>query len=228
MRERLQVSRVAADISLVAGERTADEGDERSQSASGRSRQEIGSSQLRTNGGSVMHASIGKSTRRAIAHRGLVLLPALVAVLSLAFAGAASAQTGFHASITGVTPKPKPCPGAAFLCGSASTNYGPAAWALVPISDTQVSNACAAYEAAVTFVLGDGSTLALDENGTACQPGNALSAPGGSVSDGNPFTFSGNWMVQSADGQFGSIRGEGTDTLHAAGARATGTYSQTS
>jgi hypothetical protein len=175
-----------------------------------------------------MHASIGKSTLRAIARRSVVLLPALVAVLSLAFAGAASAQTGFHASITGVTPKPKPCPGGAFLCGSATTNYGSAAWALVPISDTQVSNACAAYEAAVTFALGDGSTLILDENGTACQPGNALSAPGGSVSDGNPFTFNGSWTVESAGGQFGSITGEGTDTLHAAGARVTGTYSQTS
>jgi hypothetical protein len=68
----------------------------------------------------------------------------------------------------------------------------------------------------------------LDEHGIACQPGNALSAPGGSVSDGNPFTFSGDWTVQSADGQFGSITGAGTDTLHAAGARVTGTYSQTS
>jgi hypothetical protein len=168
--------------------------------------------------------SIGRSTAR----RGLILWPALVAVLVLVFAGPASAQTGFDASITGVTPKPRPCPGGAFLCGSASTNYGPASWALVPISDRQVSNACAAYEAAVTFVLGDGSALALDENGTACQPGNALSAPGGSVSDGNPFTFSGSWTVQSADGRFGSITGEGTDTLHAAGARVTGTYSQTS
>jgi hypothetical protein len=173
-----------------------------------------------------MNFRVGMSTLRAIGRRGLVLLPAL-AVVSLASAATASAQTAFHASITGVTPKPRPCAGGAFLCGSASTNYGRAAWSLVPISDMQVSNACASYEAAVSFVLGDGSTLVLDENGTACQPGNALSAPGGAVSYGNPFTFNGDWTVQSADGQFGSITGGGTDTLHAAGARVTGTYSQT-
>jgi hypothetical protein len=57
---------------------------------------------------------------------------------------------------------------------------------------------------------------------------NALSATGGLVSYGNPFTVSGDWTVQSADGQFGSISGAGTDTLHLAGARVSGTYSQAS
>ena len=165
---------------------------------------------------------------RGVRPRAFLWVTVVAVGLTLAFAATASAQTGFHATVTGVTPKPKPCPGGEFLCGTAITNYGPAAWGLVPISDTQISNACAAYEATVTFVLGDGSTLVLDENGTACQPGNALSAPGGAVSDGNPFSFSASWTVTSADGQFGSITGAGTDTLQAAGARVTGTYSQTS
>ena len=68
----------------------------------------------------------------------------------------------------------------------------------------------------------------MDENGVACEPGNAFSAPGASKSDGNPFTIDGTWTVVSADGQFASITGTGTDALNAAGARGTGTYTQTS
>jgi hypothetical protein len=174
-----------------------------------------------------MHAKAHTSNTRSIARR-LLLLPALAIGLSLAFAGAASAQTGFHATITGITPRPDECPVSEFLCGTATTNYGPAAWGLVLISGTQVSNACVTYEATVTFVLDDASNLVLDENGTACQPGNAFLAPGSAVSYGNPFSFNASWTVQSADSQFGATTGAGMDTLHAAGARVTGTYSQTS
>lgn len=178
-----------------------------------------------------MHASVRTSTPRSIAR--LVLLAALVVGLSLAFAGAASAQTGFQASVTGVAPKPKPCPGGAFLCGTAITNYGPAAWTWTVLNDAEISNTCGVYpggiyEAAVTFVLGDGSTLVLDENGTLCQPGNALSAPGSMNSFGNPFTITGSWTALSANGQFGSITGPGTDNLHTAGAQISGTYTATS
>jgi hypothetical protein len=162
-----------------------------------------------------------------------VIVVSLVLAASLAVAGGASAQVvGFQASVTGLAPKPKPCPDSNF-CGIASTNYGPAAWTWTIISDQEISNTCGVYpggvyEAAVTFVLGDGSTLVLDENGTLCEPGNALSAPGGLVSFGNPFTISGDWTVQSADGQFGSVSGAGTDTLQLAGAQVHGTYTGTS
>jgi len=162
----------------------------------------------------------------------VMLGSALVVALTLAFGGTASAQIGFQASITGKFPKSQPCPDS-FLCGTAITNYGPAAWTWTIISDEEISNTCGVYpggvyEAAVTFVLGDGSKLVLDENGTLCQPGNALSAPGGLVSNGNPFTISGDWTVTSADSQFGPITGPGTDTLHLAGAQVHGTYTSPS
>jgi hypothetical protein len=173
-----------------------------------------------------MHASVCSSKSRSVA-RHLLVVVAVVLGLGLASSGTASAQTGFQASITGIFPKPKPCPDS-YLCGTATTNFGPAAWTWVIISDEQISNTCGVYKTAVTFVLGDGSTLVLDENGTLCQPGNALSAPGSLVSNGNPFTISGDWTVQSADGHFGSLSGAGTDTLHLAGAQVHGTYTATS
>jgi hypothetical protein len=57
---------------------------------------------------------------------------------------------------------------------------------------------------------------------------NALSAPGGMRSFGNSFTITGSWTVLSANGQVGSITGRGTDNLHTAGARVSGTYRATS
>ena len=41
--------------------------------------------------------------------RGLIVVPALVLALSLAFTGAASAQSGFQATVKGANPKPTPC-----------------------------------------------------------------------------------------------------------------------
>jgi hypothetical protein len=179
-----------------------------------------------------MHANSRTSKSRSITHH-LLGLVAVVLGLGLAFSGTASAQTGFQASIAGIFPKPKPCPDGDFFCGTAITNYGSAAWGFAPIQAQQVSNTCTlgpelVYEATVTFVLGDGSTLVLDENGTACQPGNAFSAPGAMHSFGNPTTLTGSWTVQSANGQFGSITGPGTDTLKSAGLQVSGTYAATS
>jgi hypothetical protein len=180
-----------------------------------------------------MRASACLSKSRSIARR-LILLPALVVGLSLAVAGGASAQTGFQATVSGPTPKPRPCPGASepALCGSATTNYGDATWLLDNASFTPYSKTCDNYEATATFALGDGSSLlTLDETGLICSPpGNSLSAPGGLKSYGNPFYFSGSWTVQSATGDFGSIPigSGGTDTIHTAGASVSGAYTGTS
>jgi hypothetical protein len=170
-----------------------------------------------------MLASTSTSKSRSIAHHLLVSV-AVVLALGLALSGTAYAKTEFQASITGVTPKPMPCPDGYSLCGTAITTDGPAAWGWLVTGGTPVSNACTSYQATTTFVLGDGSTLVLDENGTACQPGNAFSAPGGNKSFGNPFTVTGIWTVQNANGQFGSITGPGTDTLQLAGAHIVGSY----
>lgn len=77
---------------------------------------------------------LGAFTRR------LIVLPALVVAVSLAFTGAASAQTAFQASVKGNNPPPKPCPTTTF-CGSANiAGYGPATWTLNGISTTPVSS----------------------------------------------------------------------------------------
>ena len=167
--------------------------------------------------------------------RHLHLLPALVVALSLAFAGAASAQTSFQATVNGINPKPKPpCP--TTFCGTASiAGYGPATWTLNAISTTPVSSACPStglvsaftYQATTTFeLLSDGSTLVLNETGLVCAPGNSSSAPPQSF--GFPeYAKNSSWTVESGSGQFGGLTGAGTDALHAAGARISGTYSGT-
>lgn len=172
-----------------------------------------------------MHTNARSSRFRSIA-RHLLLMPAAAVALSLTFAGIASAQTGFQASIKEAIPKPAPptCPEEAFLCGTATTNYGPATWAFEFINATPVSKTCDSYQYAVTFQLADGSRLVLDENGTACFPGGSNSTSASPASYGHPIYLSGSWTVQSTSGQFGSVTGPGTDTQHAAGAHLSGTY----
>ncbi len=178
-----------------------------------------------------MHANSFTSTWWLITRR-LVLLPALVVAVTLVVAGVASAQSGlFEATVGGNIPKPKPCANGGFFCGSATTNYGAATWTLVPTSDTPPPPGvrCGSYEATVTFALGDASssTLVLDENGIVCPPpGSSLLAPGALKSYGNPFYFTSSWTVETATGAFASIPvgTTGTDALHSAGARVSGTY----
>jgi hypothetical protein len=157
--------------------------------------------------------------------RRLLVWPAVVLALGLSFAGAASAQSGFQATVTGIIPKPNPCPNGDIFCGTALTNYGAATWTSSPVNFAPYSATCDSYESTTTFVLGDGSTLVLDETGLACGPAASFSAPGGFKSYGNPFDVAGSWTVQAATGQFSSVNGEGTNTLRAAGAHVSGAYS---
>jgi hypothetical protein len=169
--------------------------------------------------------------------RHLIVVPALVAAVSLAFTGAASAQT-FQASVKANTPPPEPCPGTITFCGSASiAGYGPATWTLTAITTTPTSGPCPygppafvsdfTYTATTTFELlsGDG-TLVLDESGLVCAPGNSASAP--PQSHGFPEYASSSWTVDPlSNGVFSGMTGSGTDALHAAGAHFSGTYSRT-
>ena len=137
-------------------------------------------------------------------------LPALVVVLSLAFTGAASAQTAFQANVNGITPKSMPC--ATTFCGTASiTGYGPATWTLNAISTTPVSGPCPygppalvsafTYQATTTFELSDSaqSTLVLNESGLVCAPGNSQSAPPNpSACRSTPTTAAGRWRTPAA------------------------------
>ena len=170
--------------------------------------------------------------------RGLIVLPALVVALSLAFTGAASAQTAFQASVNGINPKPKPpCaptitspPRAAVFCGSASiAGYGPVVWTLNATPTSPVISGCFNYSGTTTFeLLGGGGTLVLDETGQACAPGNSGASSASANSFGHPTYATASWMVDPAStGQFEGVTRAGTDTLHAAGAQLMGTYTGT-
>lgn len=176
--------------------------------------------------------------------RSHILLPVLVVALSLSFTGAASAQTAFEASVNGdnaSSPAAKPpCPSLSAFCGTARIGgYGPATFTINVLATVPTSGPCPfgppglrsffTYTATTTFTLSDGSTLGLDESGLVCAPGNSGSVPPQSFVYGLPlYANNSTWTVESATGQFSGLTGgAGTDALHAAGARISGTYSGT-
>jgi hypothetical protein len=143
--------------------------------------------------------------------RRLVLLPALVVGLSLAFTGAASAQT--VASIDNVStngnghPGPQ-CPNN-FYCGYANIpGYGAAFWSFnSPAGATPTSPNCASYVGTSTFTLIDhpASQLVLNEYTVFCTPGNSVNAPNyWKVTNGHPWAYghpgrvTGTWTVCTA------------------------------
>ena len=149
----------------------------------------------------------------------------LAVAMMLAVATTAAAQTGFRADVTATVPKPQPCADGAFFCGTANiTGYGSANWSFTLTALTQ-EGTCASYSADVRFVLADGSTLALSENGSACGPGASNLSHASANSYGHPGTADGAWTVDSATGQFTGTAGGGTDTVRFAGAHAAGSYS---
>ena len=189
------------------------------------------------------------NTRSAgVLTRPNILLPALVVALSLSFTGAASAQTAFEASVNGVnglSPAAKP-PCASTYCGTASiAGYGPATWTANATGTARASGPCPfgppglmsffTYQATTAFelpdVLPDGRhpTLTLSESGLVCAPGNSGSVPPQFVVYGFPeYANNSSWTVDTATGAFSGLTGgAGTDALHAAGARISGTYSGT-
>lgn len=186
-------------------------------------------------GGDVMNAN-ANTWRPGALTRHLILLAGLVAVLSAAFTGAASAQTTFQARVTGINPKPNPpCvstvtpPTPAVFCGSASiAGYGPAFWTLNATA-TSLTSPCFTYTGTTTFRLLQSrppSTLVLDEIGTACSPGKSGSAP--SQGFGSPLFANASWTVDPAStGIFAGVTGEGTDTAQSTGAATIGTYTGT-
>jgi hypothetical protein len=170
--------------------------------------------------------------------RPLILLPALVVVLSLTFAGAASARTvSFQASVNDIVQKGQPsapCP-TIYYCGSANiAGYGPAFWSFDEspnVPPTPLGSDCFVYTGTSTFtLLSDSSTLVLNEaNFVFCHPGNSGNTPGfWPHAYGHPGDGNGNWTVQEATGQFSGLTGgAGTDTLRTNGARLEATWSGT-
>ena len=183
-----------------------------------------------------MNAKANKRKLSAFARR-VIVWPALVVAVSLAFTGVASAQTPFQATVKANGPGPAGC---AFICGTADiAGYGQATWTWTPPSDFAPVNGpqCIPYGdqgifAQVTFVLPDAlnSTLVLNERGSVCTPGGSNSnQPYGFPGHvGHPAYVNGTWSVASATGQFAGLAGaKGNDALHAAGREASGSYAVT-
>ena len=163
----------------------------------------------------------------------MLALSALLAALSLAFAGTASAQTSVQASVTATDTPHGPCSTGASLCGTANiAGYGAASWNIFVTGVTPVVSPCgSSYTAATYFTLvsDSGSTLVLDEGGSLCglgHDGAAYRADFRSAGFGHPFDFVGSWTVDPAStGQFLGLSGSGTDLVQVAGAHVAGTYS---
>jgi hypothetical protein len=169
--------------------------------------------------------------------RRLILLPALLVAVSVAFTGAASAQTAFQANTATRQIKPAgPCSNGAAICGTANlAGYGAASWDFYFTGFMPGPTACGdTYSAEDFFTLSDGSTLALAESGNICYPGKDgagfFSAPFG-TSYGGPINFNGTWTVDTGNfpptGQFAGLSGSGTDVIRGAGAHALGSYTGT-
>jgi hypothetical protein len=140
--------------------------------------------------------------------RPLVLLPALVVGLSLAFTGAASAQTAvpFQASVNQIStngnghPGP-PCPNS-YYCGNASiAGYGPAFWSFdesLNVPPAPDGSDCSLYTGTSTFTLVNdpSSTLVLNEDFVFCHPGNSGNTPNfWKNTYGHPGFGGGTWTV---------------------------------
>lgn len=180
----------------------------------------------------------GRVSRRPDGSRSLarpvLLLSALVVVMSLAFAGTASAQTAFQADVSATVPLPAPCSNGAGLCGTANiAGYGVASWNWSLTDLTLVQTHCGStYTATADFTLAsDGSVLVLTESGYVCGPGKDAAGDfnEGPKAFGHPNYPHGTWAVDTAEstGQFAGLRGSGTDDLQAAGAHVAGNYTGT-
>jgi hypothetical protein len=167
--------------------------------------------------------------------RHLILLPALAVAASLAGTGAASAQTAFQADVTATGPVGAgPCSNGAFFCGTADiAGYGTASWDFFLTGYTISQTSCGStYTATTDFTLAsDGSTLAVNESGPICGPGKDAAGyfSEGPNAEGHPNYPDGAWTVDTTDstGLFAGLSGSGTDTLQAAGAHASGSYTGT-
>lgn len=158
------------------------------------------------------------TTRRSI------LVSAVVAVGLLVAAPAASqAQSEpFSASFMGVQKhNDPPCAGGASFCGSGSVaGYGAATYSGYPIALGPLGGSCRSITAIAFIDLEDGSgSLTALVNGTVCYPGRSNSAPGSSLSFGNPFRLDASYELSAGEGVFAGVTGTGTATLQGAGAQ---------
>ena len=140
------------------------------------------------------------------------------AVLALAIPATGQGDvSNFQAHVDGGPHDLKNCQ--VFLCGDATiAGYGDAEYGRTRTSATPISKPCIDYTAVNTFTLSAGSTLTLDEAGTACAQGkNAPNVTGAA-------NITGTWTVREATGVFAGLTGEGTMSLRFHGENFTASY----
>jgi hypothetical protein len=71
-------------------------------------------------------------------------------------------------------------------------------------------SSCVQLTISSTITLADGSTLSLESTATSCAVGGSGSAPGSSVSYGNPISLLGTYTITSGTGVFAGGSGGGT------------------
>ena len=107
-----------------------------------------------------------------------------------------------------------------FLCGTGTVQgFGEAtsAFDITSFEPIEGTN-CADLEGVrVITLVGDGSTLTLDEEGVVCFPGSSFFTRGSQVSFGNPAMYEGTFEVSDGSGVFNRARGSGTDRFRNAG-----------
>jgi hypothetical protein len=164
--------------------------------------------------------------RRAVAIAGITLLVlALGSVLAPAAGAKTTAAFQFTVKYTSGVPASKPCDHV--QCGEGTVvGFGDATSTvdLTSVSGPVAGTSCflATVDETITLT-SDGSTLRLEENGTACFPGNSLRAP-----FPFPFDADGTFTVRHGTGVFQGAKGSGTwECTNAAGDQQHCTFSGT-
>jgi hypothetical protein len=138
-----------------------------------------------------------------------------IAGLVLSLAGPAAAQTTqpFHAQFKETFGRAASKTCEHFLCGTGTVEgFGQASseYDLTSFEPIEGSN-CADFTAVRTITLiGNGSTLTLDEEGVVCFPGSSFFAPGAQASFGNPARAEGSFEITGGSGGFAGATGSGT------------------
>ena len=146
---------------------------------------------------------------------GIVAASVVVASAASALA-AESLHAGFKETFGRAASKP--CEH--FLCGTGTVQGFGAATSEYDITGFEPieGTSCADLTAVrVITLVGDGSTLTLDDTGVVCFPGASNSTPGSLVSFGNPGRFEGTFEVSGGTGVFEGASGSGTSLFRAAG-----------
>ncbi len=145
-----------------------------------------------------------------------------IVAVSVVVASAASALAAesLHAEFKETFGRASSKPCEHFLCGTGTVQGFGAATSeydiigFEPIEGTSCADLTAVR---VITLVGDGSTLTLDDTGVVCFPGASNTTSGSLVSFGNPGRFEGTFEVSGGTGVFEGASGSGTSLFRAAG-----------